>query len=269
MRPPRLRFSLRSLLAAVALVAIVIGTYCLFVEYPARWRRFRRADSLVRAQVELLGRLAEHERTQAREERRRGERIRLELEEEEAEALKAPDGSAEREQHRVLAKLWGEQAVAPIPLAKLAEKRASMYQARATAVAASRQQIASDLETLEAMARDAEKWLADDSLAEFPPELFRARSMVRVEQRLRENARSSFPTSFGPRQSVYEATAICSAENLFKNRFPNATVRATQVSRSRPYNWDVTFTEVKTGREFRVNTGFSEGTVYDYLKAHP
>ena len=66
MRFPRM--TTRRWQIAVALVAVLLALYITLVELPARRRRFRRSDQLVKVQIDLFRRAATSEETREHEE---------------------------------------------------------------------------------------------------------------------------------------------------------------------------------------------------------
>lgn len=269
----RTQISLRTLLAVVAVLAVVLGTFVTCIKLPAERRRVRNMERAVSLQIDLLRSAVARARGEAKSEQERARECRDKAQDEEREAARWPESSEERTRHLNAALLWARAGDEASRNAERIEAQARKVQVEVTALAARRTQSGDELAMLEQMAHAAEAFLATDPIHE-GPESLRARVVARVEHRARTGGRLSFPTVAGKRNFVIEATAIWMTSESLKRTQPGLAlakwkVKAERLSSDQPFSWDVTFIDPATLQTHKIRTSFSESTVYDYLAKNP
>lgn len=273
--PFRPRLTVRALMAAIALLAVVLGGYLSLVEMQERRLRFRRADRAVRTQFGLLRLAAAREAEREGMERQRAAKSRGDADIAEREAAKWPEASEERQGHLQTAALWRKVVGEAARGAAAAAKRSSTHRTAADSLAARRLQAGDDLAALERLARSAELWLTLPGPREdLPQELAPAMAVARAEWQVGAWARTSFPTVAGPRASAVEATAIWSAEQFLKSSQPGLVLdgyvaSASQVVPTQPFWWKVKFVDPKTAKTYEAQISMSDSSVNDYLAKNP
>jgi hypothetical protein len=261
MRLPRVWFTVRQMMALVALLAVLMATYVALVEIPARRRRFVQADQAVAIQIGFFRRAAAVERQRERAEAERAAKNR---------------GLAETDEP-ARAALWSKAADGALGAARRAARKADEYQKAADDLVSRRLKAGSRLAGVEQLGALAASWLASDDAPDetFPFELRTAKLKARLEHEAKAGGRSMFPTVAGPRASVIEAAAIWQAEKFIGStrgagiRLNAFQATAQPLSPDQPFYWHVKFVDPRTGQTYECRTSFSEPTIRDYLAKNP
>jgi hypothetical protein len=261
------------LLVVIAALAVGLGAYVTCVRLPAERLRIRNMDRAGRLQIDLLRSAAAETQREAAAEQERADRCRDEARKQEIAAARCPESSEERASYQNVAMLWTRGGNEASNNADRLARKARAILAQANALLALRTESGDDVAALEKLAPAAEAFLATDPIQE-DLKIRTDRIIARVDHQARMSGRRRFSTVAGERSSVIEATAIWLASEHLKASRPglvlaNWKADARQVGHDRPFSWNITFTDPRTGQTEKVRSSFSEGNVYDYLVKNP
>jgi hypothetical protein len=265
--------STRRWLIAVALMALILGLHVALVEAPARSRRFRRSDQLVRFQIDLYCRAAAAAQKHEREDLEIAAHCK-ELAQSEEKAAKGASTAEERKGHSDLSALYAKSGTVHEQSARRSADRARTFRQTAANLLTGRDRTEGDLVSLERMAKATNTLMSRLYRFQIPSELRPSATADYVEAKARDGLRTSFPTIAGPRQSAIEAAAIWGAEQFLRKTQPGISLKGYQVeairpSSNAPFWWTVRFTDPATGQNHEVHTGFGPSVVDDYVARNP
>ena len=244
------RFSVRTLLLAVGLLAFLLGSYMTLVEMPARRQRYLKAEQTIEQSLDLLRRGVEEAIAADRETKELYERDLASIEKEEQEADKWPEGSEERNNHLLFASQWRTAAAAIKRQLGGRAEIAEAFRDRAEKIRDDRKRISNSLFAIETLASESDK--APDSA------VWKKRGLARVLADLK------LRTPVDP--ALLKATAIWQAKGFFGGLHPGIDpARLTLQARGQDFAWTVDFTDPKSMKKYPVRCFFSRTTVDQYL----